>query len=70
MNLFGPDGKDIVSSADALRGTNSAASFEAEAREKTEVAIDAKHSNRAVLSVGNEEWPLPIPIIKRGVQVK
>jgi hypothetical protein len=65
MKLFGPDGEDIVSSADAIRDKNSAASFAAEAHEKTDVTIDAKNPSRAILSVGNEEWPLPIPIVKK-----
>jgi Protein of unknown function (DUF2950) len=65
MGMLGPDGKDIVSSADAARDKSNAASFAAEAHEKTEVAADTKNPNRAVLSVGNEEWPLPIPIVKR-----
>jgi hypothetical protein len=66
MELFGPDGKDIVSTADAVRDKNNAASFAAEAHEKTDVAIDPKNPNRATFSVGNEEWPLPIPIVKKG----
>jgi hypothetical protein len=65
MGMLGPDGKDIVSSADAVRDKNSAASFAAEAHEKTEVVVDSKNPNRAILSVGNEEWPLPIPIVKK-----
>jgi hypothetical protein len=65
MGMFGPDGRDIISSADAVRDKNSAASFAAEAHEKTEVVVDPKNPNRAILSVGNEEWPLPIPIVKR-----
>jgi hypothetical protein len=65
MGMFGPDGKYIVSSADAVRDKNSAASFAAEAHEKTGVVVDSKNPNRAILSVGNEEWPLPIPIVKR-----
>jgi len=65
MGLFGPDGKDIVSSADVARDKANAASFAAEAHEKTEVTTAPKNPNRAVLSVGNEDWPLPIPIIKK-----
>jgi hypothetical protein len=65
MGMFGPEGEDMISSADAVRDKNSAASFAAEAREKTDVAVDAKNPNRAILSVGNEEWPLPIPIVKK-----
>jgi hypothetical protein len=65
MGIFGPDGKDIVSSADAVRDKNTAASFAAEAREKTDVVVDPKNPSRAILSAGNEEWPLPIPIVKK-----
>lgn len=65
MGMLGPDGKDIVSSVDAVRDKNNAASFAAEAHEKTEVVVDSKNPNRAILSVGNEEWPLPIPIVKK-----
>jgi Protein of unknown function (DUF2950) len=65
MELFGPDGKNIVSSADPVRDKDNAASFAAEAHEKTEVVTDSKNPSRAILSVGNEEWPLPIPIVKR-----
>jgi hypothetical protein len=66
MGILGPDGKDIISSEDAVRDKNSAAAFAAEAHEKTEVVVDPKNPNRAIFSVGNEEWPLPIPIVKRG----
>jgi hypothetical protein len=65
MGMLGPDGKDIVSSADAARDKSNAASFAAEAHEKTDVTTDPKNPNRAVLSVGNEDWPLPIPIVKK-----
>ena len=33
--------------------------------EKNLVTIDAKNQSRAILSVGNEDWPLPVPIIKQ-----
>jgi hypothetical protein len=65
MGMLGPDGKDIVSSADAARDKSNAASFAAEAHEKTEVTTDPRNPNRAILSVGNEEWPLPIPIVRK-----
>jgi hypothetical protein len=55
MGMFGPDGKDIVTTADAVRDKNSATSFAAEAHEKTDVVVDPKNPNRAILSVGNEK---------------
>ncbi|MGA7412709.1 MAG: DUF2950 family protein, partial [Bryobacteraceae bacterium] len=65
MQILGPDGKDIVSSADAVADKNNAAAFAARAHEKMEVVIDPKDSKRAILQVGNENWPSPIPIVKR-----
>jgi hypothetical protein len=65
MGMLGPDGKDIVSSADAARDKSNLASFAMEAHEKTEVVVDSKNPNRAILSVGEEEWPLPIPIVQK-----
>jgi len=65
LEILGPDGKDLVASEDPVEGKNRATSFAAKAREKQSVEIDAKNSRRAILSVGNEEWPLPIPIVKR-----
>ena len=29
------------------------------------MTIDAKNQNRAILSVGNDDWPLPVPIVKQ-----
>ena len=66
MQILGPDGKDIVSSADAVRDKNTAASFAEKAHEKMEVVIDPKNLKRATVVVGNENWPSPIPIVKRG----
>ena len=36
------------------------------AKDKTLVTQDPKNRNRAILSVGNADWPYPVPIIKRG----
>jgi DUF2950 family protein len=39
--------------------------FAAEAREKESVYIDPKTGTRATLIVGNENWPFPVPIVKK-----
>ncbi len=65
LGIFGPDGKDFVSSADPIRDKSVAASFAAKAREKHVVAVDARDKTRAVLSVGNDDWPLPVPIVRK-----
>ncbi len=63
--ILGPHGEDLVSSEDPVRDRNFAAQFSAEAHEKTWVSIDPKNPNRASLVVGNDDWPMPIPIVKR-----
>jgi hypothetical protein len=65
LEIFGPDGKDFVSSADPIRDKSVAASFAAKAREKHVVAVDSRDKTRAVLSVGKNDWPLPVPIVKK-----
>jgi hypothetical protein len=66
LEIFGPDGKDFISSSDPIRDKGIAADFAAKAREKNVVTIDPKNTSRAVLSVGADDWPLPIPIVKKG----
>ena len=63
--ILGPDGEDLVSTEDAVQDKNRAAAFAAKAHEKNSIKIDPKNPNRAVLVVGNDDWPGPIPIVKR-----
>ena len=63
--ILGPDGQDLVSSEDPVRDKNYSLAFAERAREKTSVVTDPSKPNRAILSVGDEGWPLPIPIVKK-----
>jgi hypothetical protein len=63
--ILGPSGDDLVSSGDRVQDKRNAVAFAAKAREKNEVVIDPKNSKRAILSVGNDDWPLPIPLVNR-----
>jgi hypothetical protein len=64
--IFGPDGEDIVFSGEFAQDRQHAANFVAEAHEKKSVSVDPKTGNRAFLLVGNEDWPFPVPLVKRG----
>ena len=66
--IFGPGGEDIVFSGEFAQDRQHAADFVAEAHEKKSVSVDSKTGNRAFLLVGNEDWPFPVPIAKRGSQ--
>src|SRR5690242_3245210 len=66
--IFGPDGDDVVFSGEFSQDRKRAADFAVEAREKTKVSVDPKSGNRAFVLVGNEDWPFPVPLVKRGVK--
>lgn len=63
--ILGPGSEDIVASEDAVQDKNRAVAFAALAREKNSVEIDPKNPNSATFVVGNDDWPLPIPIVQR-----
>jgi hypothetical protein len=65
MQILGPDGEEVISSEDPVRDKNLALAFAAKAHEKTAIRIDPNNANRALVLVGNDDWPLPIPIVKK-----
>ncbi len=65
-HIFGPGGEDIVFSGEFAQDRQHAVSFAAEAREKKSVSVDPKNGNRAFLLVGDEDWPFPVPLVKKG----
>ena len=64
--IFGPDGEDVVFSGEFAQDRQHAANFVAEAHKKESVSVDPKSGTRAFLLVGGEDWPFPVPIVKRG----
>jgi Protein of unknown function (DUF2950) len=64
--ILGPSGEDLVSSKDPVADRRRAEAFAARAKEKNSVDVDPKNPNRAILSIGEEEWPVPVPIVKIG----
>jgi len=61
--VLGPDGEDIISSGDAVA--------DAATRQKFVAAYDAKHritlegDNKAVMVIGPDDFPLPIPLTRK-----
>jgi hypothetical protein len=62
---LGPDSEDIVSSEDPVADKKEAQIFAEKAQEKLSIEVDKKNPNRATISVGNDDFPLPIPLVKR-----
>jgi len=65
LEILGPGGAELVITKDTAQDKQRAAMFTVKAQEKTSVTEDPKNPTRAILSVGNEEWPYPVPIVKR-----
>jgi hypothetical protein len=63
--IFGPGGYDIVLTGEIPQDRQRAADFAAEAREKQSISLDPKSNARAFVIVGNENWPFPVPIVKK-----
>jgi len=63
--IFGPDGDDIVFTGEFVQDRKHAEDFANEAHEKMKITVDPKTGNRAFLLVGNEDWPFPVPLVKR-----
>jgi len=68
QELFGPAVQDIVLTGTDAEDRQRAAEFVTKAREKASVSVDPTTRRRAFLLLGNDAWPFPIPIVKRGSQ--
>lgn len=63
--ILGPDSEDLINSEDPVMDKNNALAFANRAKEKKTIEMDKSDPNRAILSVGNDDFPLPIPIVKQ-----
>jgi hypothetical protein len=63
--IFGPGGEDVVSGGDPVQAKNSAIEFAKEAQVKNSISTDPSKPNLATIIVGEEEWPFPVPLIKK-----
>jgi len=62
--ILGPDAGDLIASADPVADKKRATDFAVKAKEKTALNADPKNSKRTILSVGNDDFPLAIPIVQ------
>ena len=61
-NILGPDGQGAIFSGDETQDRNTVRAFLAAYDLHSDIA--RKGSSVAVLNVGKDEWPLPIPLVK------
>ena len=63
--IFGPEGKDILVTAEPPNDRDIAHTFADLAREKKSVSFDPKNRNHAVILVGPEDWPFAVPLVRK-----
>jgi hypothetical protein len=66
QKILGPGQEDLVTSGDSVQDRKRAAEFAAHASEKKSIRMDPKDPDHAILIVGKQDWPAPIPIVKHG----
>ena len=64
LAIFGPEGKDIISSGDEVADKNAREKFLSDYEEMNK--LEKETPDKVVLDVGSEDWPFPIPIVKKG----
>ena len=65
LQLFGPGGKDIVESGDPAEDKDLRAEFARSAHEKLQIDQDPLNPDLVEFTVGAEEWPFPVPVVRR-----
>jgi hypothetical protein len=60
--ILGPESEDLVASEDPVQDKNRAMAFAAKAKEKSSLE---KKGDHAIMEVGKDDFPLPIPIVKQ-----
>jgi hypothetical protein len=63
LAVFGPSAKELISSGDAVADEERRERFLAAYDERNRLATEGENT---ILIVGKEDWPFPIPLVKKG----
>ncbi|KAB2637729.1 MAG: DUF2950 domain-containing protein [Verrucomicrobia bacterium] len=66
--ILGPDSGDIIASEDPVMDKQRALAFVAKAKEKQAIEINPQHPDKAILAVGEDAFPLPIPLVRKNTK--
>jgi hypothetical protein len=64
MAVLGPEGEDIISSGDEVADKNTLEQFGKAYQERVDFVKEKE--DRVSVIIGNDHWPFPIPIVKKG----
>ena len=63
QQIFGPGHERIYTSGEEPRDRERAAGFVTQARKGNTISLDQSDAKRAVIVVGPDKWPFPVPIV-------
>ncbi|MFI5377700.1 MAG: DUF2950 domain-containing protein [Tepidisphaerales bacterium] len=66
ISIFGPEGKQYVLTGDRVEESTDMQAFGNHMSEY--LLVDRQSPDKAVLQIGKENWPFPIPVVKSGDQ--
>jgi hypothetical protein len=64
LTIFGPEGKELISSGDKVADETGREHFIKAYEEMNKLV--SENDTKVILHVGNGDWPFPIPVVKRG----
>ena len=67
-SIFGPGNYDIIHSGEPVHGREIAIAFAKQARVKKTLTPDKKNPRLVLMSIGEDDWPFPLPLVKRGTK--
>jgi hypothetical protein len=62
--IFGPQGNAILTSGNRDQDQAEQSEFSKLARAQHKLMPDARNPKRVILSIGDEDWPFPVPIVR------
>ena len=66
LQIFGPDGHDLIFSGDPVQERNALNTFDKHLGEQ--LRVDRASNDKAILYIGAENWPFPIPVVSNSSQ--
>src|ERR1700722_9626103 len=65
LQLFGPDGKDILESGNPAQDKDLREEFARSAHEKLQIEQDPANPDKVTFAVGEQDWPFPVPLVRK-----
>lgn len=62
--IFGPQGNATLTSGNPVQDKQEQSDFSRIAHEKHQLLVDQRDPNRMILSLGDEDWPFPVPLVR------